>query len=57
MPRGIKNKIEEVREATDDREDYYAVADGNKIAPTKLGWVVGGIVAILAVVGLLVILL
>lgn len=56
MPRGIKKAVETVREATDDREDFYAVREGNKINPTRLGWTVAGVIGVLALIGLLVVL-
>ena len=50
MPRGIKAKVEEVREATDDREDYYTTTikeDGSRAYnPTKLGLIVVAVIAL-----------
>ena len=44
MPRGIKKVVEDVREATDDREDYITVTtkdDGSRAYnPTKLAVIV-----------------
>lgn len=48
----IERRAEAAREATDDRSDYYSVGADNKPVFTKLGWAVVAIVAVLAAVGL-----
>ena len=50
MPRGIKKVVEDVREATDDREDYYTTTikeDGSRAYnPTKLAIIVVAVIAL-----------